>query len=586
MAVFNVKNYGALGNGIHDDRTAIQAAVDAAYKAGGGTVYLPEGTYIVSGNEISAHGAIRLRDNVTMQGAGMGDTIVKLKDGWNQKVTGIIRTVSGEVNHDITLRDLTIDGNMAKNRGEVDGFFTGVTPGLAKADQNILVERVEIKNVSRYGFDPHEQTVGLTIRDSVAHHNGFDGFTIDYQSYGLLENNVSYANGRHGFNIVTSSHDMVLRNNEAYGNGDEGLTIQRGSDNRPLTDDITVEGGEYHHNGGDGVLIKMSTDVTVSGVEIHDNGRYGLEISGSRGSMVTTNVIYNNSQSSAGNFSEVYLNEYDDSDGASGLVFSSVYNQISDNLIFTKGHASDYGIREVDATTRKNIYTENVVGGTFRAEVSLFSTKGPSNILGDGAADYINHYLTTHQWNGIDAAGGITGDTIMGTSGGDSLVGSDGDDTINGSGGNDALKGGNGNDYLLGGDGKDNLSGGEGGDNLSAHTGDDRLYGNNGNDVLRGGEGNDFLAGAGGDDRLYGGTGIDIFVFIRGGGRDQVRDFSHSDDRLNISDFGYSSMSSLLLTQSGTSVVVTLSNTASIVIADALVTDITSHDFIWQDITA
>src|SRR5262249_31984952 len=45
---FNVKDYGAKGNGRGNDTAAIQAALDAARDAGGGRVYLPAGTYLVS----------------------------------------------------------------------------------------------------------------------------------------------------------------------------------------------------------------------------------------------------------------------------------------------------------------------------------------------------------------------------------------------------------------------------------------------------------------------------------------------------------------------------------------------------------
>lgn len=50
MTVYNVKdfNFGAVGDGIHDDTAAIQAALNAAQQAGGGTVYLPVGTYLIS----------------------------------------------------------------------------------------------------------------------------------------------------------------------------------------------------------------------------------------------------------------------------------------------------------------------------------------------------------------------------------------------------------------------------------------------------------------------------------------------------------------------------------------------------------
>jgi hypothetical protein len=46
---FNVKTYGALGDGTTDDTVAIQATIDAATAAGGGIVYFPAGVYIVGG---------------------------------------------------------------------------------------------------------------------------------------------------------------------------------------------------------------------------------------------------------------------------------------------------------------------------------------------------------------------------------------------------------------------------------------------------------------------------------------------------------------------------------------------------------
>ncbi len=56
VAILNVKDYGATGNKAENAQPAIQKAVDACAKAGGGTVYLPPGEY--------TSGTIHLRSHV------------------------------------------------------------------------------------------------------------------------------------------------------------------------------------------------------------------------------------------------------------------------------------------------------------------------------------------------------------------------------------------------------------------------------------------------------------------------------------------------------------------------------------------
>jgi polygalacturonase len=57
--VYNVRDYGAVGDGKHIDSPAINAAIEAASQKGGGVILFPEGVY-------SSY-SIRLKDNITLR---------------------------------------------------------------------------------------------------------------------------------------------------------------------------------------------------------------------------------------------------------------------------------------------------------------------------------------------------------------------------------------------------------------------------------------------------------------------------------------------------------------------------------------
>jgi Pectate lyase superfamily protein len=77
---FNVMDYGAHVDGVTDDVAFIQAAINACSAAGGGIVYLPAGTYRVGMGHLvisGLGGAIELKNNVHLLGAGAATTIIK-----------------------------------------------------------------------------------------------------------------------------------------------------------------------------------------------------------------------------------------------------------------------------------------------------------------------------------------------------------------------------------------------------------------------------------------------------------------------------------------------------------------------------
>jgi polygalacturonase len=154
-AVFNVLDYGAVGDNINNDTTAIQAAIDAADTNGGGVVYLPaDRTFRVTASLIN-------KDNVTIRGEGYTSVI---KSATNFKVfnqnTGVVAYDMGWENFRITG---AATGVVASNHGinlfeserstirnmwieELDG------DGIYVRTNNVNIENIYCKNCYRQGI--------------------------------------------------------------------------------------------------------------------------------------------------------------------------------------------------------------------------------------------------------------------------------------------------------------------------------------------------------------------------------------------------------------------------------------------------
>lgn len=105
-----------------DDDVQIQAAIDAVATLGG-SVYLSEGTFLVSTS-------IKMKSNVMLIGAGIGATIVKLKNSAaantnvieSQNFAAMTGTNNAGGDIDMFLDRFTIDGNKANNATGGWGF--------------------------------------------------------------------------------------------------------------------------------------------------------------------------------------------------------------------------------------------------------------------------------------------------------------------------------------------------------------------------------------------------------------------------------------------------------------------------------
>lgn len=156
----NVRDYGAAGDGVANDTTAIQAAVDAA-AATNSAVYFPPGTYSTN--------AITLHPKVFLQGAGKEATWIQARAG-SQILFGY--TVTSYVTG-FTFRDMTINSN----------GFSGVTSiKIDGTNGTLRCSGVLIENVTFWGTASTAvwllYCAGTYIRNCIAE-LAIDGFVID-----------------------------------------------------------------------------------------------------------------------------------------------------------------------------------------------------------------------------------------------------------------------------------------------------------------------------------------------------------------------------------------------------------------------
>ncbi|HEC03672.1 MAG TPA: hypothetical protein ENI81_09070, partial [Phycisphaerales bacterium] len=196
---YDVKAYGAVGDGVTDDATAIQAAIDAVEAAGGGIVYFPQGTYIIDA-------VLTIdSDNVTLRGVG-NTAILKCKD--STSINLILINASN-----ITVEKLAFDGNQSGNVYQGSSAIqNGIYVKHTEALSDLRFRDLEIHDTLFDGLRCSGETNvnRIWVENCYIHDISRQGMSLISGSNAKITNCVIDDTGRNGISIATTGGDLLV----------------------------------------------------------------------------------------------------------------------------------------------------------------------------------------------------------------------------------------------------------------------------------------------------------------------------------------------------------------------------------------
>ena len=299
--VYNVKGYGAKGDGVTDDTTAIQAAITAAGAVGGGIVFFPYGTYLVSDDLTVSYNKI-----VLMGVSGDASTIKVVNNA-----TGIAHAPIFITGDYVTVDSLGIDGNIDNNSTLViSGIYNESTTGLTIKDCKIkdcIFNGITLF-ASTFANGPNQD---FSIHNNHIENIGWAGIYAYFPVHGEIKDNRIITTGYTAIQIIyilgegstTYPRDIEISGNYVNrstsptfvltGNVESGFMIGIGAGDKRISvhhnilyDNLTA-GDDGIGLAQDGVLL--NEDIVISDNIISYAGQFGID--GTNGCIITNNTI-------------------------------------------------------------------------------------------------------------------------------------------------------------------------------------------------------------------------------------------------------------------------------------------------------
>ena len=364
VGVFNVRApiYGAFGNGIADDTVAIQLAINAAYNAGGGTVYLPNGTYLVGQRHLlvaSVYTCLELKAGVRLVGQS--------REGATIKLAASVQACNVAANtgaNDCAVSNLTIDGNRtAQTESGQDGNQCGL---FIYQCTRPVVHNVTIINAQRQGYYDSIST-WANVNGVYAYNCGCEGFSCSNSFYGSYSNIIADTCGGNaatqgayhsGIYVNGGTLECTFSNIAAQNNASFGFSMNSDSASTDCINNTFI-GITTHNNAGGNYIGNSAASTFVS------RNRFFNWVSRLDGSASNEGLWLYHANDNA-----FYgLTVYNAQTAAGVRLTLSSRNRFEDFVTFDDQgvHTQSYGIQEdVDAVNCiENVFLRPYFGGGF-----------------------------------------------------------------------------------------------------------------------------------------------------------------------------------------------------------------------------
>lgn len=243
---FNVKKFGAKGDGVASDSAAIQRAIDAAGEVQG-TVWFPAGRYLCHGLKVPAHVTL-LADPVWIFHNEKVGAVLELDD----PSADCLLDITGA--YGVHVHGLVLCG--IPDQGSAHGIYLNNPDKWSPKEDTLVLDDVKVMLFAGHGV--YLKRVWLfIIRHSQFMSNGGDGVRLLGWD-GFVTDNQFSANGGSGFFCETKGTAVMFTANRVEWNQGYGLYITGGND-------WNVTGNSFDRNWGAGLCVENAEALAVTG---------------------------------------------------------------------------------------------------------------------------------------------------------------------------------------------------------------------------------------------------------------------------------------------------------------------------------